>query len=44
MTLDKARSMWEAKHPKGNFDALSHEEQMAILTDAVLAERAARKK
>lgn len=44
MTLAKAREDWNRKHsPEGDFDALSHEEQMNILTEAVKAERAKRK-
>ena len=45
MTLAQARADWAKanKVDESDFDALSHEEQMEILTAAVLAERAKRK-
>lgn len=45
MTLAEAREQWEKdKANKGeDFDALTHEQQMAILEAAVVAERAKRK-
>ena len=44
MTLATAREQWEKANPEGDFDALSHDEQMAILEAAVLAERGKKKK
>lgn len=44
MTLAKAREGWEKENPGGDFDALSHDDQMAILEAAVLAERGKKKK
>lgn len=43
MTLAKAREDWEKANPEGDFEALSHDDQMAILEAAVIAERKKRK-
>lgn len=42
MTLDQARADWQKEHKRDDFDALTHEEQMEILTEAVKRERAER--
>lgn len=43
MTFAKAREQWEKENPDGNWDSLTRDEQKAILTDAVIAERKRRK-
>ena len=44
MTLAQSRAAWEKENPGGSWDSLTHDEQMEILTAAVKAERAKRKR